>query len=869
MIMLTRWWPVVGALCLALPLAADPQKTTEPQNSRLDQEGNPLPEGALLRIGSTRIRSSGSAQSLAFVPNGNKLVSIDVSTGVHLWDVGLGSELRQFGRFAWRDPCAAVSSDGSRAALAEAPDSCRVYDTGAGREIRSMKLPGAAQAKALALSPNGQFLACAGVDSVIRVWAIATGKLLRQWELNTGAERQGVSLACSPDNKTFAVGTRANGIYVLGLFDGKQDSIANQDGAEGCLIFSPTGKYLAAMPRDGRHFTLWDIAAAKPLHDFPLDHGSYWCAAFTPDGKSVVTGNYPGKICFWDLATGKLDRVIAGHQGEVESLTFSMDGKRLATGSGGCTVRIWDTETGKQLQVFAGAHATILQTRFGDDGKTILSISNPWYGARCQEGAALRLWDSTTGLALREVDRHPKRNPAWRLTGDGRKIAVADDSGAIRLYDLASGKEELAIKVPEGEEVNALQMTREGSFLAAVAQTAAKNGRNVEQASSFHVWNTASGNLVLSFKGKSGEDLSCRFTGDDRYLAVQTSVYPTVAPVNGLARQTTTVGPPTVSFALWDFRVGRRVLRPGTPIAMTQLGVASPSGRLVATPDDHSDGPVTHGELMILRETATGQPVPLPAGRERIGCLAFSPDGRTFALGTRDGDVLLWDLAGQTTLAKLSGHRGAIVSTDFSSDGKRVVSGGDDTTIVVWDVSRWTDQKMKGDLPLDPDMAARQWADLSSPETSKAYASITRLLRSPKEAVEILRQQLRPVERGQTKDIATWIEDLDSPRYADREQAMAKLQKLGNMALPALDKALASEPPLEVRSRLTLLLSKIESQHLSAEWLQALRGLEVLELLSTKEAVTLLETLAQGAPEAWLTQEAAATFERVRKRVGQ
>jgi hypothetical protein len=206
------------------------------------------------------------------------------------------------------------------------------------------------------------------------------------------------------------------------------------------------------------------------------------------------------------------------------------------------------------------------------------------------------------------------------------------------------------------------------------------------------------------------------------------------------------------------------------------------------------------------------------------------------------------------------------VSLSFSLDGKRLLSGADDSTMFVWDVARWTARAAKDVLPLDPSSAEKRWDELSHDDAPNAFSAVMRLVMSPKAALAVLRRNLRPVQPEETKEVAQWIADLDSQRYADREQAMAKLQKLGNHAIPALDRVLAGNPPLEVRRRAELLLGRMENQPLPRDWLQALRALEVLELIGTADAESLLDSLAGGAPEAWLTQEAVVSLERLRKR---
>jgi HEAT repeat protein len=87
------------------------------------------------------------------------------------------------------------------------------------------------------------------------------------------------------------------------------------------------------------------------------------------------------------------------------------------------------------------------------------------------------------------------------------------------------------------------------------------------------------------------------------------------------------------------------------------------------------------------------------------------------------------------------------------------------------------------------------------------------------------------------------------------------LERLGEEAAPALRKALASKPAPEVRRRIESILKK--SRTLSPETLLVVRAVEVLENIGTPEARELLKSLADGVPEAVLTQEAKASLERL------
>jgi hypothetical protein len=110
------------------------------------------------------------------------------------------------------------------------------------------------------------------------------------------------------------------------------------------------------------------------------------------------------------------------------------------------------------------------------------------------------------------------------------------------------------------------------------------------------------------------------------------------------------------------------------------------------------------------------------------------------------------------------------------------------------------------------------------------------------------------------------IDDLDSPRFAVREAATRELQKVGELAGPALRAALARSNSLEGPRRLELLLAKLDGLLPAGEALRGVRAVELLEATGTAAARRLLEQLAGGAPHARLTREARETLERLARR---
>jgi HEAT repeat protein len=130
----------------------------------------------------------------------------------------------------------------------------------------------------------------------------------------------------------------------------------------------------------------------------------------------------------------------------------------------------------------------------------------------------------------------------------------------------------------------------------------------------------------------------------------------------------------------------------------------------------------------------------------------------------------------------------------------------------------------------------------------------------------LFQERLKPVPRISQARIDQLIADLDSNRFTVRNKATKALQTIGDPAIPALRRALLKPPSEEVARRAKELLARFTAPVPPPDQLRLLRALAALEEIGTPEARRLLESLAQGAPEARLTREARAVLKRLGKR---
>jgi hypothetical protein len=238
--------------------------------------------------------------------------------------------------------------------------------------------------------------------------------------------------------------------------------------------------------------------------------------------------------------------------------------------------------------------------------------------------------------------------------------------------------------------------------------------------------------------------------------------------------------------------------------------------------------------------------------------IVFSHDGQLLA--SSDGHTVhLWEVATSKLIQSFQGHQGDIQSLAFSGVDRRLASASSDRTVLIWDL---TGQKERA-TNLTEEKLKEGWTDLAGEDARRAHQAVWTLARAPRESIPFLRARLHPVGLVNRQQLDRWIKTLGADTFEARQRAEADLEKLGELAEPALRRALENKPTLEQRRRIEPMLAKLEAAIPSGEALRSLRAIRVLEHAGTPEARQLLSELARGADDAWLTRAARSALTRI------
>jgi WD40 repeat protein/tetratricopeptide (TPR) repeat protein/tRNA A-37 threonylcarbamoyl transferase component Bud32 len=488
------------------------------------------------------------------------------------------------------------------------------------------------------LSPDGRRVLTVGQDRTVQIWSAASGEQVLRRPLRLRGELRLARF--SPDGgRVLTVSSESPLQGARNVGAGKKLSYQTSRGA---LVWT-----------EPHEVQVWCAATGQALTP-PLRHGGVvWEARFSPEGRRLLTGNYPGTLRMWDLAPLVPDGRPLAPPAPIKEVAISPGGARALTFAADKTVRVCDVGTGRSVALVPDYRPN--EAALTPDGQGVITVRRLGKGA----SAEVRLWDAATGKPAPAVWKVGQRPGTVVPSPDGRRVLRYEASGLgrgpeVRLWDANTGTEK-ALVVGAGLFVAYSSFSPNGRRIVTVGSDQARSRAQVQ------VWCAATGRALFAAREVPGDVRRAVFSPDgQRLLTVGNKARPKWLKHGHEVR-------------VWDARTGRPVGR--GPLKHKEVLEASfsPDGRYVLTATGT-------GREMSFAAPATADIRSEPAGR--VTGMRYLPDDQK-------GRVRVWELATGKGRALLSRSNEAVRLARFSPDGKSVVavSEGTDRNDVarVWD----------------------------------------------------------------------------------------------------------------------------------------------------------------------------------------
>ena len=368
----------------------------------------------------------------------------------------------------------------------------------------------------------------------------------------------------------------------------------------------------------------------------------------------------------WELPEGAKMRLGKGNTENIVGSTiyqFSPDSRQLAVFT---SIGIWiyDVQTGKEVRLLPEHKVRRTgNTALSPDWQVFADLSNS------SENQRINLRDLHTGELRTTFDNQDAQVNSVAFHPDGKMLASSDSKGAIRLWDIASGKHKYTL-TPH-EDVIKVMFSPNG-------QTLMSSGRGRE---TVQLWDANTGELKTNLEN--------------------TKTYPQVVySPDGGTLAIRYYNTDTDEIQLWDAETGE--------LKTTLIGWKS-ENHIAFSPDGTTLATADKNYTVRLWDVETGQPKNTLIGEtnyykaievsadgdhkvvshayKRVKSIAFSPDGNTLAVSSF-GEIRLWDIPTGTHQTTLTGN-GEFSRLVFSSDGRTLAASSYDYSRGESDIYLW------------------------------------------------------------------------------------------------------------------------------------------------------------------------------------